>query len=56
MKNKEANNTEAAAIVLTITGCVTQLAPIMDKYPLGSIIAAIIIGIVGICWKSKRSE
>jgi uncharacterized membrane protein YjjB (DUF3815 family) len=56
MKHKDASNTEAAAIALTITGCITQLAPVMDKYPVGSIISAFIVGIISICWKRNRSE
>jgi hypothetical protein len=56
MKRKETSNTEAAAIILTITGCLTQLAPVMNAYPVGGIILTVIAAIGGICWAVKQRK
>jgi hypothetical protein len=59
MKKKETSTTEAAAILLTITGCLTQLAPVMNTYPVGGIILTAIIAIgaiSAICWKKRKRE
>ena len=56
MKKKETSNTEAAAILVTITGCLTQLAPIMDAHRVGSMIMTVIVAIAGICWVIKKRE
>jgi hypothetical protein len=60
MRKKETSSTEAAAILLTITGCLAQLAPVMNTYPVGGIILTAIIAIVVIgviYWRrGKRDE
>jgi hypothetical protein len=49
MKNSERKNMTSAAII-TLTGCLIQLVPVLDSHPIGSSVLVILT----LCWAMKE--
>lgn len=50
MKKNETKNM-TAAVIITLTGCLIQLVPVLDSHPIGSSVLVMLT----LCWAMKNT-